>query len=201
MVSRKEQELSRWDEGRALLRSGDVQQPLSRPDSGAELDSLSEHHLSDGFPSSQENGNGVFDFFKNSQPRSLAAGNSSVSSQGKDSMQSGQQSQAQLLARISTPFAQVSGQGHAYSGISNIHIPLPSIAEVDMTPRRSFLETRSNSAPDESPGSAAAALRASLGCTSPLKSRASVLHAFSDDTAMSGPPPSCPCPFLSAPIS
>lgn len=109
------------------------------------------------------------------------------------------------LLNIPTPFAAVPDQGHAYrvgsrplSVLPDSHIPLPSIAEVDMTPRRSFLETRSNSLP-ESPVSARAAnaLRASLGCSPdvPLKGRPGT-RLFSDDTARQfqpgGAPQSCP---------
>ena len=203
-VSRKsaaEQELSRWDEERALLRSPDAQNSLSRPESRAELDSFATDSLN-----SQ---NGTFGYHRPSPSRSHAdhAESSSASSpfaalQGSERSQ-GTQGAAPLL-NIPTPFASVSDQGHAYAGSQPLSVlpdsglPLPSIAEVDMTPRRSILETRSNSMP-QSPDSArtAYALRESLGCTAdtPLKSRSSGVRPFHDDSAKlfhPGPPPQQP---------
>ncbi len=200
VVSRKtaEQELSRWDEGRALLRSPDAPNSLSQPDSGAELDSLATngHNLE----------NGTFGYHRPSPSRTHAgyAESSSPSFQPADQQSSKpiQGMQGSALLNIPTPFASVADEGHAYMGSQPLSVlpdagmPLPSIAEVDMTPRRSFLETRSNSAPQSPDSARTAALRASLGCTAdtPLKSRSSGAHIFHDDSAkmfQSGGPAVC----------
>ncbi|CAL8468719.1 g8259 [Coccomyxa elongata] len=198
--STSEQELTKWDEGRALLRP---QPSLSRPDSEAELDSLAQDEDEQEAPLRMpENGMGAFTYHESHHGRPppethahpAMDGYSSSSSAGPLAVEPVERRmQNAPLLNIPTPFAAVSDQqGHAYRGsrplsvLPDSHIPLPSIAEVDMTPRRSFLDTRSNSLP-ESPVSARAAnaLRASLGCSpdTPLKGRPPGTRFFSDDTA------------------
>ncbi len=210
--STSEQELTKWDEGRALLRP---QSSLSRPDSEAELDSLAQDEDEQEAPLRMpENGMGAFTYHGShhgSSPSDTNAhpvldGYTSSSAAGPSAIEPiERRMQNAPLLNIPTPFAAVSDQqGHAYRGsrplsvLPDSHIPLPSIAEVDMTPRRSFLDTRSNSLP-ESPVSARAAnaLRASLGCSpdTPLKGRPPGTRFFSDDTARQfqpgGAPQSC----------
>lgn len=202
-VSRKsavEQELSRWDEGRALLRSPDAQNSLSHPDSGAELDSLA----TDGLLNTSDNG--TFGYHRPSPSRPYAdlteSSSASPAPAGLHGSERSQGMQEGPLFHIPTPFASVPDEGHAYAGsrplsvLPDSGLPLPSIAEVDFTPRRSVLETRSNSMP-HSPDSAgtANALRESLGCIAdtPLKSRSSGVRPFYDDSAKlfePGEPPS-----------
>ena len=208
--STSEQELTKWDEGRALLRT---QPSLSRPDSEAELDSLAQDDDGDEQEAPlrmSENGMGAFEYHGshhgNSPPdyrTHPAMDGYTTSSAARLSAVEPVERQMQNapLLNIPTPFAAVPDQGHAYrvgsrpiSVLPDSHIPLPSIAEVDMTPRRSFLETKSNSLP-ESPVSARASntLRKSLGCSPEvtLKGRPGT-RLFSDDTARQFQPGGAP---------
>lgn len=185
-------ESSRWEEERGLL--GAAEAPCCRPDNLAELDSLSKESA-DSASLLKQNGSAVTDFHPPPGPddslssagASSKSSSSSLTSQinvanGASAAQLGRYSSP--LLQIQTPFAE---QPHQ-SLLLDHHKPLPSIAEVDFTPRRSIHMLSSNSMPG-SPNEAAqmgSLMRASMGCSpeSPFRRHAIGGMPFSDDTAM-----------------